>query len=224
MMPLNDLFISYRHLDAQRLRPLVDRLRNLNLNVRIDEEEIADFAAVTRTISEGLANSKAVLARYSESYSLSRPCQSELTAAYLVAQREGDPRQRLFIVNPETKPDHVALPELKDQEYLSAPVIGIDAAYDRLATRMNNLALALGALDELGAPRALLEKALKVGAEHTDTIVRTWNLLLTLQEIGVHDQATLLIQDRLQWLLLADPSSLSAEQRQIRDRSEKYSP
>jgi hypothetical protein len=65
------VFISYRRLDAQRVRPLVDRLRHLGI---------------------------------------------ELTAACLAPQQAGDPCQRVLIVN--TSPDHIALPELKDQQYL----------------------------------------------------------------------------------------------------------
>ncbi|MBU4262873.1 MAG: toll/interleukin-1 receptor domain-containing protein [Proteobacteria bacterium] len=110
-MPPYDLFISYRRLDAQHVRPLADRLRGLGLKVWIDESEIEDFAAVTATITECLAQSKAVLAWYSSVYPLSRPCQWELTIAYLAAQHIGDPRRRVLIVNPETKPDHIALPE-----------------------------------------------------------------------------------------------------------------
>ena len=135
-MPTYDLFISYRRLDAQRVRPLVDGLRGLGIAVWIDESEIEDFAAVTLAIKEGIAQSKAVLVWYSAIYPLSRPCQWELTAAYLAAQQAGDPRQRVLIVNPETSPDHIALPELKDQQYLSAPVIEDQAGYHKLATRI----------------------------------------------------------------------------------------
>ena len=74
-MPPYDLFISYRRLDAQRVRPLVDRLRRLGIGIWIDENEIEDFAAVAATIKEGLAQSKAVLAWYSAIYPLSRLCQ-----------------------------------------------------------------------------------------------------------------------------------------------------
>lgn len=49
-MSLYDLFISYRRLDDQRVRPLVNRLRGLGIDVWIDENEIEDFAAVTAAI------------------------------------------------------------------------------------------------------------------------------------------------------------------------------
>ena len=135
-MPEYDLFISYRRLDAQRVRPLVEGLRGLGMAVWIDESEIEDFSAVTLAIKEGLAQSKAVLAWYSAIYPLSRPCQWELTAAYLAAQQTGDLRQRVLIVNPETSSGHIALPELKDQQYLNAPAIEDQAGYHQLATRI----------------------------------------------------------------------------------------
>ena len=153
-MPHYDLFISYRRLDAQRVRPLVDRLRGLGIEVWIDESEIEDFAAVTATITEGLAQSKAVLVWYSAIYPLSRPCQWELTAAYLAAQQAGDPRQRVLIVNPETSPDHIALPELKDQQYLNAPVMDDQPGYDELATRIATQVQALAGI--LGDIRPLV--------------------------------------------------------------------
>ena len=78
-MPLYDLFISYRRLDAQRVRPLVDRLHGLGIEVWIEQNEIEDFAAVTATITKGLAQSKAVLAWHSAIYLLSRPCRFHLT-------------------------------------------------------------------------------------------------------------------------------------------------
>ncbi|MCG2750090.1 MAG: toll/interleukin-1 receptor domain-containing protein [Desulfobulbaceae bacterium] len=132
-MPVFDLFISYRRADAPRVRPLVERLRGLGVAVWIDQSEIEDFSAVTAAIKEGIARSRAVLAWYSAIYPLSRPCQWELTAAYLAARQAGDPRQRVLIVNPETSPDHIALPELRDQEYLTPPAIEDLAGYDKLA-------------------------------------------------------------------------------------------
>ncbi|MEQ6342087.1 MAG: tetratricopeptide repeat protein [Gammaproteobacteria bacterium] len=131
-----DVFISYRRLDMPRVDLLVEALRAQGLSVWLDRADIADYAAITRAITEGLAHSKAVLAWYSKHYPLSRPCQWELTAAYLAAQQAGDPRQRVLIVNPETSPDHIALPELKDQQYLSAPAMDDRVGYDDLAKRI----------------------------------------------------------------------------------------
>ena len=67
-----------------------EALRGKGLKVWIDEREIADFESITRSIAEGLANAKALLAFYSGSYPQSRACQWELTAGFLAAQQEGE--------------------------------------------------------------------------------------------------------------------------------------
>ena len=82
-----DLFISYRRLDQARVLPLVNALQNRGLAVWFDQREIGDFAPITDEIRAGLARSKALLAWYSPDYPKSRPCQMELTAAFVAAQR-----------------------------------------------------------------------------------------------------------------------------------------
>jgi len=52
------------------------------------------------------------MAFYSLNYAHSRACQWELTAGFLAAQREGDPRQRVLIVNPEEMAEHIHPVEL----------------------------------------------------------------------------------------------------------------
>ena len=74
------------------------------LSVWFDQNEIDEFAPITDKIRHGLANSKALLVWYSVDYPRSRPCQMELTAAFIAAQREGDPRQRVWVINPEPTP------------------------------------------------------------------------------------------------------------------------
>ena len=69
----------------------------------------------------GLAKSKALLAYYSKTYPLRRACQWELTAAYLAAQAEGDPRRRVLVISPETSADHIDPIELRDARFLKAP-------------------------------------------------------------------------------------------------------
>ena len=132
----HDLFISYRRLDSDRVLPLLDSLKKRGLSVWIDKEEIADFAGITRSIREGLSEAKAMLVWFSATYPLSRPCQWELTAAFIAAQQEGDPRKRILIVNPEQSPDHIILPELKDQEYIIAPTAADSTEYDAMAERI----------------------------------------------------------------------------------------
>ena len=68
-----------------------------------DAEEIEDFASITAVVTEGLAKSKALVAYYSKTYPLRRACQWELTAAFLAAQTEGDPRRRVLVISELTR-------------------------------------------------------------------------------------------------------------------------
>jgi len=110
-----DVFFSYPHKDSKDVMQIYEGLRASGLNVWIDHNEIRDYASITRSIVDGLARSKVLMAYNSLNYAHSRACQWELTAGFLAAQRcqweltagflaaqrEGDPRQRVLIVNPE---------------------------------------------------------------------------------------------------------------------------
>jgi tetratricopeptide (TPR) repeat protein len=111
---VNDLIFSYARVDAPRARPLVEALRALGIRVWVDEERIRTFTSITESIRNGLAQSKALLAFYSEAYPLSRACQWELMTAFLAGQHEGDPRRRVLVVNPESGTDHIYPVELRD--------------------------------------------------------------------------------------------------------------
>lgn len=87
-----DVFLSYPRVDAAPVKRIVESLRAAGLRVWFDETDIADFQSITGRIVQGLARSKALIAWYSANYVRSRACQWELTAAFLAAQREGDPR------------------------------------------------------------------------------------------------------------------------------------
>ena len=116
-----DLFISYRRKDTTRVQPLVDELRSQGISVWFDQDAIDEFAPITDRIREGLANSKSLLAWYSIDYPRSRPCQMELMAAFIGAQRHGDPRERIWVINPEPSPAHVQPINLRDQQHATAP-------------------------------------------------------------------------------------------------------
>ena len=116
-----DVFISYRRKDTASVQPLVDALRSRGLTVWFDQSQIEEFAPITNEIRKGLADSKALLAWYSADYPRSRPCQMELTAAFIAAQREGDPRKRVWVINPEEKATHVQPIELCDEQHAKAP-------------------------------------------------------------------------------------------------------
>src|SRR5580704_12973057 len=116
-----DLFLSHAWADGGRPQQLAEALTNAGLRVWLDAAEINDFASITRAVTEGLAKSKTLLAYYSKTYPLRRACQWELTAAFLAAQAEGDPRRRVLVVSPEKKPDHIHPIELRDAKFRNAP-------------------------------------------------------------------------------------------------------
>ena len=97
------------------------RSHRSGLRVWFDAKEINDFASITRAVTDGLAKSKALLAYYSKTYPLRRACQWELTAAFLAAQTEGDPRRRVLVINPEKGADHIHPIELRDAKFRNAP-------------------------------------------------------------------------------------------------------
>ena len=150
-----DLFVSYRRKDSDRVRPLVDALKSRGLSVWFDQNEIDEFAPITDKIRHGLANSKALLAWYSVDYPKSRPCQMELTAAFIAAQREGDPRQRVWVINPESTADHIQPVELRDEQYAQAPKSSEEytSLADHVVEKLSDIKTHLDAIIPLVAPR-----------------------------------------------------------------------
>jgi len=116
-----DVFFSYPHKDAREINLILEALRARGLNVWIDHSEIRDYASITRSITEGLAHSRVLMAYFSLNYAHSRACQWELTAGFLAAQREGDPRQRVLVINPEEMAEHIHPVELRDELFQKAP-------------------------------------------------------------------------------------------------------
>src|SRR5271165_1218067 len=116
-----DIFLSHAWADGERPKQIADALTKAGLRVWFDPVEINDFASITRAVTEGLAKSKTLLAYYSKTYPLRRACQWELTAAFLAAQNEGDPRRRVLVINPEQGADHIHPIQLHDEKYLKAP-------------------------------------------------------------------------------------------------------
>ena len=116
-----DLFVSYRRKDAEQVLPLVEALRHGGVAVWLDQSENSEFASITDKIRQGLAESKALLAWYSQEYPQSRPCQMELTAALLAAQREGDVGRRVLVINPTPRAAHIEPTKLRDTQYATAP-------------------------------------------------------------------------------------------------------
>jgi hypothetical protein len=102
-----DIFFSHAWADGARPQEIRDALVSAGLRVWFDANEIKDFESITNAVTTGLAKSKVLLAYYSKIYPLRRACQWELTTAFLAAQREGDPRRRVLILNPEDGTGHI---------------------------------------------------------------------------------------------------------------------
>ncbi len=121
MLAEYDIFLSHAWKDGALPQHIADALTAAGLRVWFDANEIDDFAGITRAVTEGLAKSKALLAYYSATYPLRRACQWELTAAFLAAQTEGDPRRRVLVINPEGGADHIHPIELRDAKFRNTP-------------------------------------------------------------------------------------------------------
>ncbi|OCC11573.1 TIR domain-containing protein [Streptomyces sp. PTY087I2] len=118
-----DVFLSYSRTDADKARSLAHMLRDRGLRVFLDDMAVDDFASITASISEALARTKVLLALYSAEYPRRRACQWELTYAYLAGQRDGDPRSRVLVINPELSTDHVHPVELRDAKHWIWPSV-----------------------------------------------------------------------------------------------------
>jgi hypothetical protein len=69
-----DVFFSYPHKNAGEVNLILEALRARGLNVWIDHSEIRDYASITRSITEGLAHSRVLMAYFSLNYAHSRAC------------------------------------------------------------------------------------------------------------------------------------------------------
>lgn len=150
-----DVFFSYPHNNSKEVMQIYEALRARGLNVWIDHSEIRDYASITRSIVEGLARSKVLLAYNSLNYAHSRACQWELTAGFLAAQREGDPRQRVLIINPEEMVEHIHPVELRDELFQKAPADQqeIDSLAANVATHVSVIEGTIGEIRGLIQPR-----------------------------------------------------------------------
>ena len=92
-----DIFVSYARADAAEVRLLVDALKAQHLRVFVDEQSVEVHESITQRISQGLANSAAMLVYYSRLYPTRSACQRELTAAFLSAQASGEIARRTRI-------------------------------------------------------------------------------------------------------------------------------
>ena len=136
-----DIFISHAWADGERPRQIAQALRDAGLRVWFDADVINDFESITKAVTAGLARSKVLLAYYSKKYPLRRACQWELTAAFLAAQLEGDPRRRILVINPERASDHIHPVELRDAKFRQVP--STDAEMRELADTVRATSLSI---------------------------------------------------------------------------------
>jgi len=150
-----DIFFSYPHKDEEEVNLILEALRAKGLNIWIDQSKIQDYASITRSIIEGVAHSKVLVAYNSLNYAHSRACQWELTAAFLAAQREGDPRQRVLIINPEENAKHIHPVELRDELFQKAPADqqGSDSLAASVATHVSAIEGTIGEIRTLIWPQ-----------------------------------------------------------------------
>jgi hypothetical protein len=117
-----DVFLSYHRAPSLALAlALRHALVAAGCSVFLDEDEVDDFASITRRLTEALAVTKALVAIYGTTYPTRRACQFELTAAFLAGEREGDPRRRVLAVNPDDGVAHIEPVELRDALFARAP-------------------------------------------------------------------------------------------------------
>ncbi|MEV4872249.1 TIR domain-containing protein [Streptomyces syringium] len=179
-----DVFLSYSRTDADKAQSLARMLRNQGLRVFLDDMAVDDFASITASISKALAHSKVLLALYSAEYPRRRACQWELTYAYLAGQREGDPRSRVLVINPELSTGHVHPIELRDAKHWIWPAApnALRRLAKQVAAHVAELDSPLGATGHLAgeheAPSvAWLPAPVRTGsARFTDRLAEQWRI------------------------------------------------
>ena len=181
-----DVFFSYPHKDATEVEKILEALQTLGLNVWIDKSEIHDYESITHSIVEGLAKSKVLLAYYSLNYWRSRACQWELTAAFLAAQCEGDPRKRVLIINPEEKAEHIHPVELRDELFQTKfrDAESLEHLASSVKTHIMKITNVIGEIHALNQPRWYGKKG--VGSNRfVGRLADMWKIHSALHASGV---------------------------------------
>ncbi|WP_329054466.1 TIR domain-containing protein [Amycolatopsis sp. NBC_01488] len=142
-----DIFLSFTWADTVEVTALQDALEKAGLRVFRDKD-IHRFEGITERLDAALAESKVLLAYYSRRFPTRYACQWELTSAFLAAQRHGDPRRRVLVVNPESDGNHIAPVELEDAAYAARPKNDRERTLvvDRIAELVRAAAAPLGAV------------------------------------------------------------------------------
>jgi len=131
----HDVFLSYTWSERDLALRIERALQARKMTVFRDEH-IQLFDGITEHLARALDSSKVFLALYSVRYPTRYACQWELTRAFLAAQRLGDPRARVLVVNHGPDESHIAQLELEDAAYFSAARADVDL--DRLTERVRD--------------------------------------------------------------------------------------
>jgi tetratricopeptide (TPR) repeat protein len=151
-----DVFLSFTRSSPgawDRTTLIADALEKRGLRVFRDER-IDEFDGITAGLVRALASSKVLLAYYTREFPGRYACQWELTAAFVAAQREGDPRRRVLVVNPAGGDDHLMPVELADARYALADT---EPDVARLVVRVAERVAAVRG--PLGAPPHVVDRA-----------------------------------------------------------------
>ncbi|MGW4520531.1 TIR domain-containing protein [Amycolatopsis sp. NPDC004378] len=171
----HDVFLSFTWSDRVEVDALERALETAGMRVFRDRG-IERFEGITETLEAALAEAKVLLAYYSRRFPTRYACQWKLTSAFLAAQRLGDPRRRVLVVNPERDSNHIAPVELEDAAYFGAPKDDRERARiaDRVAEMVRQAATPLGSarstaplLPRLLRPRRFVGRYRQLWAIHS---------------------------------------------------------
>lgn len=184
--PRYDVFLSFTWADRAQVMEIEAALRKVGLRVFRDSECIDEFEGITAGLVRGLASSTVLLAYYSKTFPTRYACQWELTAAFIAAQRTGNPQDRVLAINPEHNSDHIAPVELEDARYHTAPRTARE--YLALAERVRDRVRAVsGPLGSLRGPTDLppLPGRLQHPRRFVGRYPQLWSIHTALHERGL---------------------------------------
>lgn len=147
-----DVFLSVCGTDRNTGRVLATELRALGLRVFVDEDGIEPFTGISSGIWSALGGSKCLVAYYSADYAVRPSCQRELMATYLAGQQEGDPVNRVLVINPEPETHHLRPVELADAKF-AVPSLGFAEIARLVAKRAAAIDRPIGGVEPTRSPR-----------------------------------------------------------------------
>jgi hypothetical protein len=152
----HDVFLSFAGPERDAIRRIRDALEQRGLSVWLDES-LPPASSITAGIEEHLNASRIMLVLYSAAYPLRPACQFELAAAFLAGQHEGDPLQRIMVINPEPSERHIQPIQLADAKFVRLPGPGDDRAMtalvDAVAQKVAMVKTTFGGISFTESPR-----------------------------------------------------------------------